>query len=191
MAARRHLLWQHQSGRVPSAGQTDRLGLEHLLIGQDWASSTVIGVAGGTPFTLRYRLEVGADGFVRAGVLRVSGQASLTLSRTSAGRWQGNNGEEMRDLSGCTDLDLSISPYTNTLALRRLKLRPGQSGEVLAALIEVPTLTRRVVRQRYTRLGPHTYRFENLSNGHSADLTVDDELFVREYPGQFRLVEDR
>jgi len=189
MAARRHLLWQHQSGQTRSSGQPHPLGLEHLLTGQDWASSTVIGVAGGVPFTLRYRLEVGVDGFVRAGVLRVSGQASLTLSRTSAGRWQGNNGEELRDLSGCTDLDLSVSPYTNTLALRRLKLRPGQSGELLTALIEVPTLTRRVVRQRYTRLGPHTYRYENLSSGYSADLTVDDELFVREYPGQFTLID--
>ena len=186
MAARRHLLWQRQ----PEAGPGPQPGLEHLLVGQGWASSTVIGVAGHQPFTLRYRLEVGAESFLVAGMLRVSGQASLTLTRTSAGRWQGNNGEELRDLSGCTDLDLGVTPYTKTLALRRLKLRPGQSGELLAALIEVPTLTRRVVRQRYTRLGPHTYRYENLSGGYSADLTVDDELFVRDDPGQFTLIEN-
>lgn len=188
MAAHRQLLWQRQTGAElgpqpgPQPGFQPKLqpGLEHLLVGQGWASGTVIGLAGNQPFTLLYRLEVGAEGFLVAGMRRVSGQASLTLSRTLSSRWQGNNGEELRDLSGCTDLDLSMTPYTKTLALRRLKLLPGQSGELLAALIEVPTLTRRAVRQRYTRLGPHTYRYENLSSGDGAELTVDDELFVRD-----------
>ncbi len=158
------------------------------MVGQGWVSSTVIAQAAGVPFTLRYRLEVGSDGALVAGMLRISGAASLTLTRAASGRWQGNGGEDLRDLSGCTDLDLSVTPSTNTLALRRLQLRPGQSGEVLAAVIEVPSLTRRVVRQRYTRLGPHTYQFENLGGGYSTELTVDDELFVRESPGLFKQV---
>ncbi|GAA4008170.1 hypothetical protein GCM10022631_20200 [Deinococcus rubellus] len=70
-------------------------------------------------------------------------------------------------------------------------MRPGQFGELLAALIEVPTLTRRVMRQRYTRLGPHTYRYENLSGGNSTDLTVDDAPYVRDDPGEFTLIENR
>lgn len=161
------------------------LSLEHLLMGQGWGSGTVIGKAQGEPFTLRYRVEVDGSGSVVAAVLRLSGQASLTLTRSASGRWQGNGGEELRDLSGCTDLDLSVTPYTNTLALRRLNLRPGESGEILAVVVEVPSLTRRVMRQRYTRLGPHTYRYENLGAGFSTELTVDDELLVREYPGLF------
>ncbi|AWN24190.1 hypothetical protein DKM44_13910 [Deinococcus irradiatisoli] len=178
MAARRQVMWQGSDERAP--------GLEHLLVGQGWASSTVIGLAAGAPFTLRYRLEVDETGRLLTGMLRISGAASLTLTRASSGRWQGNGGEELRDLSGCTDLDLGVTPYTNTLALRRLRLHPGQSGEVLAAVIEIPSFTRRVVRQRYTRLGPHTYQYENLGGGYSTELSVDDELFVREYPGLFR-----
>ena len=65
--------------------------------------------------------------------------------------------------AGCTDLDLSVSPYPNTLALRRLKLRPGQSSELLAAL------TRRVVWQRRPDGG--------------------QRFFVRKYPGQFSLID--
>ncbi|TSA83874.1 transcriptional regulator [Deinococcus detaillensis] len=177
MTARQHVMWQSLDEQ--------KLGLEHLLTGQGWASGTVIGKAPEGPFTLRYRLEVDGKGSLVAAVLRLSGQASLTLTRSASGRWHGNGGEELSDLSGCTDLDLNVTPYTNTLALRRLDLHPGEAGEILAVVVEVPSLTRRVTRQRYTRLGPHTYRYENLGAGFSTELKVDDDLLVREYPGLF------
>ena len=182
MAVQQHLMWQN----------LEAPGLEHVLVGQGWASSTVIGkTQQQQPFTLRYRIEVDRQGVVSACVLRVSGAASLTLTRSAGGRWQGNGGEDLSDLSGCSDLDLSATPYTNSLALRRLSLRPGQSGEVLAAWIDVPSLRREVSRQRYTRVGQRTYQFERLSghaSGYSAELKVDDELMVVEYPGAFQRV---
>lgn len=181
MAVQQHLMWQNL--KAP--------GLEHVLVGQGWASSTVIGKTQQQPFTLRYRIEVDRQGVISACVLRVSGAASLTLTRSAGGRWQGNGGEDLSDLSGCSDLNLSATPYTNSLALRRLSLRPGQSGEVLAAWINVPSLRREVSRQRYTRVGQRTYQFERLSghaSGYSAELKVDDELMVLEYPGSFQRV---
>jgi uncharacterized protein len=43
----------------------------------------------------------------------------------------------------------------------------------------------RVVRQRYTRLGAHCYRYDNLQSGYQADITVDDLGLVTGYPGAF------
>ena len=183
MAAVRQIMWQ-------GIDTAEKPSLEHLQLGSNWASGSVIGRSNDTPFTLRYRFETDSGGFVVACVLRVSGQSTLTLNRSTSGRWQGGGGEELRDLSGCTDLDLSVSPVTNSLTLRRLQLRPGASSEVLTAWIEIPTLQRRVLRQRYTRLGPHTYRYENLTGGFTTELSVDDDLFVRQYPGQFRRIGD-
>lgn len=180
MSANRQVIWQ----RLDTGGP----GLEHLQLGRGWVSGSVIGRAEGSPFSLRYRIEVDAQGHPSACELRVSGRSSLALTRSAAGVWFGN-GQEWSDLSGCTDLDLNITPYTATLALRRLRLRPGQSGEVLAARIEVPSLSRQVVRQRYTCLTLTRYRSEDLAGDSSTELSVDEDLFVRYWPGRFELIE--
>jgi uncharacterized protein len=180
VSANRQAMWQ----RLDSGGP----GLEHLQLGRGWVSSSVIGRADGLPFSLRYRIETDTQGHPSACELRVSGRASLALTRSAAGVWSGN-AQEWRDLAGCTDLDLNITPYTATLALRRLRLRPGQSGEVLAARIQVPELTRQVAVQRYTCLSLTTYQFENLSDGESSTFGVDEDLFVRHWPGRFELIE--
>jgi hypothetical protein len=44
----------------------------------------------------------------------------------------------MPQLGGAIDIDISITPFTNTLAIRRLNLRRGQSEEIIAVYIRVP-----------------------------------------------------
>lgn len=44
---------------------------------------------------------------------------SLRLSSESLGRWHGD-GRELPELSGCIDIDLGLTPATNTIPIRRL-----------------------------------------------------------------------
>jgi hypothetical protein len=85
------------------------------------------------------------------------------------------------DLGGCLDVDLGVTPATNTLPIRRLNLAVGESREVVAAWVRFPALDMRPLAQRYTRLGEHTYRYES-DTGFSAELTVDDLGLVISYP---------
>jgi hypothetical protein len=96
-------------------------------------------------------------------------------------------------LKGCLEVDLSATPFTNTLPIRRGALQPGSSATLSMIYIAVPQMQVEVTQQRYTCLevapSGGRYRFESLTNGLSrfaAELPVDREGLVVEYPGLFR-----
>ena len=81
----------------------------------------------------------------------------LTLSVETHGVWR-TSGQELPGLGGCTDIDLAITPATNTLPIRRLDLDIGSSELVVAAWVKFPELIVQPLSQRYTRLARDRYR---------------------------------
>ena len=86
------------------------------------------------------------------------------------------------ELQGCTDLDFTATPATNTLALKRLALPVGGRQEIRSAWFMFPDIEGRAVRQRYTRISEDHYLYEGLHNGFVAEFDVDDLGLVTEYP---------
>jgi uncharacterized protein len=105
----------------------------------------------------------------------------LSLSVESRGVWR-SSGQELPDVRGCDDVDLAVTPATNTLPIRRLNLQIGSSETVIAAWVKFPELTVQPLSQRYTRLREDTYRYES-KTGFSAQITVDNFGLVTTYPG--------
>ena len=99
----------------------------------------------------------------------------------SRGIWH-SSGRELRELHGCEDVDLALTPATNTLPIRRLNLPVGGSESVIAAWVKVPDLEIQPLRQRYTRLTKNSYRYES-DTGFTAEIVVDDLGLVTSYPG--------
>ena len=85
-------------------------------------------------------------------------------------------------MRGCQDVDLSVTPATNTRPIRRLDLDIGKSESVTAAWIKIPDLKVQLLSQRYTRVAKNTYRYES-ATGFSAEITVDDLGLVITYAG--------
>ena len=109
-------------------------------------------------------------------------ERKLELHVDDAQRWW--RGErELTQLRGLYDIDLSITPATNTLPLRRLGPNLGESHEVTAAWVKFPELELEPLPQRYTRVDNHRYRYESGTalTDFSAELRVDDAALVTEY----------
>jgi hypothetical protein len=106
---------------------------------------------------------------------------TLSLSVENRGLWR-SSGQELNEVRGCLDVDLSVTPATNTLPIRRLDLDIGKSESVTAAWIKFPDLEIRPLSQRYTRIGMNIYRYES-DTGFSAEIVVDDLGLVINYPG--------
>ncbi|MWB99997.1 putative glycolipid-binding domain-containing protein [Agromyces seonyuensis] len=111
------------------------------------------------------------------------GGRRLDVRRRDAG-WT-VDGTPRPDLAPAVDLDLSISPVTNTLPIRRLALRIGDSADLTTGYVAVPELTVAPDPQRYTRTGAREYRYESLDSEFARTITVDEAGFVVEYPGLF------
>src|SRR4029450_5847699 len=70
----------------------------------------------------------------------------------------------------CVDVDLSFTPATNTLPIRRLGLDIGEEAEIHVAWLVWPELSVERVLQRYTRLAGGRYRYTQ--DAFEAELTV-------------------
>jgi hypothetical protein len=151
------------------------------------AHGVLIGVKENLPVSGTYRIELTPDWRVRqVEATWSSGGHSQTLRLHSDGNgnWQGPRGLNLQ-LSGCIDIDIAWTPFTNTLPIRRLGLTPGESREIAVVYIAPPALEPRPLRQRYTALGEGRWRYESLASGFSAELVVDEHGLVTQYPGAF------
>lgn len=151
--------------------------------------SRVLGVLADHPVNITYAVRMDKDWAVRrfrVSVERGEGDAqTLELLSAGKGQWKDPDGSVRPELAGCMDIDLSVTPFSNTLPLRRLgdALRQRQSIRVL--YIKMPELQVRSVRQAYTFLDDRRYRYEGVDTGFTAELPVDADGFVIDYPGLF------
>lgn len=162
----------------------DYCGLSHVADG--WLlKGTVIGVLKDQrPVLASY--EVYADENWRTHRVQVertigSDVKTLSLSVESRGIWR-SAGQELPALSGCDQVDLALTPATNTLAIRRMNLEIGSSASLIAAWVKFPDLTVQPLSQRYTRLAKDKYHYES-NTGFSAEITVDNLGLMITYAG--------
>ena len=98
------------------------------------------------------------------------------------------DGEPRPDLADAVDIDIVLTPFTNTLPIRRHDWEIGQSRDFTMAWVDVPSLEVIPDPQRYTRIDNRVYRFESLDSDFTRDIQVDADGFVVEYPGLFSRV---
>lgn len=173
----------------------DRPGheLAKLTLGADGSAAlrgTTIFADDGEPTIVTY--EVNCDSAWRtrrAYVTGTRGQRAfdLVFSVDSSGRWD-RNGEPIPVVAGCPDVDLSFTPATNLLPIRRLALAVGASAPVRAAWLRFPELTIEVLEQTYTRIADRRYAYESGHGAFRAELEVDDVGFVVHYPNLWKAV---
>ncbi len=169
------------------------IGLEQLHLVENEtgvvADGLVLGTEHATPFRLWYQVRTDSNWNVWECLLQVGGNEGQTvrLYTDGQGHWTGTAGVAFSALDGCLDIDISCTPFTNTLPIRRLALTPGESADILVAYIAVPEISVRPVRQRYTCLSRADsggiYRYEGLESNFTADLLVDEQGLVVDYPG--------
>ena len=178
------MLWAAWDGR----------GLEHLRLdvepGVVIADSLLIAVDDdGRPFRARYRLECDAGWTVRhARIERLDAPArALDLRADGRGHWTDASTGTASPLDGCIDIDIYPSPFTNTLPMRRLADGViGRPVVIDVAWVALPELTVQAKRQEYTLLDRGAdgarWRFRALDSDFTAELAVDRDSLVRDYP---------
>lgn len=95
------------------------------------------------------------------------------------------DGRSALQFDGCLDVDIPLTPFTNTLPIRRLGLRVGETREIGVIYCDVLEEQIRPVRQRYTRISGTEYHYENVPNDFEATIVVDESGLVVDYPELF------
>jgi hypothetical protein len=99
------------------------------------------------------------------------------------------NGRSYRDLQGCDDIDLSFSPATNLLPIRRMQLAVGARASARAAWLRLPDVTLESLDQNYERMSTSRYRYESGHGSFVAMLETNAAGFVTHYEGLWQVEE--
>ncbi len=172
------ILWRslarpgHEIGRLrdPDRG--------HVLEG------TAVFVEEGRPCRLDYSILCDDDW--RTASARVAGwhgdeTVRLDVAADRDRRWL-LNGAPCPDVDGCMDVDLSFSPSTNLLPIRRLRLAVGERASVRAAWVRFPGCTVEPLEQVYERVSEFRYQYSSGGGRFVTLLTVNPVGFVTLYP---------
>jgi hypothetical protein len=130
-----------------------------------------------------WRYEIELDGWSTRKVTI----GPLVLVLEDDGQWT-VDGAARPDLAEAVDVDIVLTPFTNTLPIRRLGLAVGERAEIVTAWVDVPSLEVVPDPQRYTRVARRVYRFDSLDSDFTRDIRVDVDGFVVDYPGLFERV---
>jgi hypothetical protein len=108
----------------------------------------------------------------------------VILKGDGKGNWILNN-KPAHEFDGCIDVDIPLTPFTNTIPIRRLKLGESEAKEISVVYCDLLQQQLKPVRQQYTRLSENCYQYENVPNDFEATIEVDDDGLVVNYPQLF------
>lgn len=167
--------------------------IEHLQVSEGGGiydvHSSISGFSQGKNYNVKYRAEISEDWMVMNFQIAftVNGKVQEITGVREAGNWNINGEPDPRFADFCF-IDISLSPFTNTLPINNLDMVVGQEQEIAVMYIDILNAEVTPVRQRYCKLSETIFRYENVSDDFRADIQVDEYGFVTFYPGLFERV---
>ena len=129
-------------------------------------------------FTIKYTLTLDASWRVKTLNLELlDTKEKIKLESDGHGNWSNDTGI-IPKLHGAIDIDITATPFTNTIPIRRLKLGMKQQAEILVVYVTIPELSFDIDRQRYTRVSKYIYLFEQINNNFTRKIKVDKDGLV-------------
>ncbi|MDO1451237.1 putative glycolipid-binding domain-containing protein [Rhodocytophaga aerolata] len=150
-------------------------------------NSVIVGRYEGKIYRVEYRIET--NQLWQTLYFEVKSQHSNQIERftyqmNGQGKWM-SKGKPVPQFDGCIDIDIPLTPFTNSLPINRLKLNHQEVEQIGVIYLDVLERQIRPVRQQYRRLSDTTYHYQNVPNDFEAVITVDALGLVEDYPQLF------
>jgi len=151
------------------------------------ANAVIKGVWENEPYVVEYMVQTNANWETIAFKIKsnfAGANYELDFLSDGKGRWT-TGGIHDAAFDNCIDIDISLTPFTNTLPMKRLHLAKNERRRITVLYIDVAAQQTRRIDQFYTKLSQTVYKYENASNDFKSVITVDDEGLVVAYPNHF------
>jgi hypothetical protein len=167
-------------------------GVEHCQIASInhtfVVNSKLRGKIGSELFDLTYKLEINSHWEVTS--VRIDSlldnHVILAIHKDSNNGWVDSQSVPLNTFLDCIDIDISLSPFTNTLPIRRLKFENNERLLIDVLYIDLPSGQIKPMKQWYTKLENRRYKYED-ETGYINSITVDEDGVIIDYPNLFKL----
>lgn len=150
-------------------------------------NSVIAGSYRGIIYRVDYHLKANPDWetqFIQIISRHSNSEQKFRLHRFGKEHWV-SEGQIIHIFDGCTEPDIAVTPFTNSLPINRLKCGKEETSHVKVIYFDLLEKQVRPVQQLYRRLNEKQYHYENIPNDFEADITVDENGFVVDYPPLF------
>jgi uncharacterized protein len=177
------LIWQgimHQSLEYLTLKEKN----EHYAV-----HSNIIGCYQDQLYTVNYKINIDKDWKISEFIIEseINTVKNKMTGILRNGHWEINNAihEEFKNFKF---IDISLTPFTNTLPVKQLQLPEKGAERINVIYIDVLNLIIKPVQQQYTRISDHEYLYENLQNDFKANVLFDHNGLVTDYPKLFKKI---
>lgn len=149
--------------------------------------STVIYLEDDSPIQIDYWVELDRSWKTKKVSIKVRGGESLHLISNDKGEWFDQHGDRKDELKGVIDIDISATPFSNSLPINRFDWKPSQKRQFEMIYISVPELKIERIEQTYTYVEgkKKTRTFNYQCRDFESLISVDEKGFVIDYPQVF------
>jgi len=150
--------------------------------------SSIIGMYNNVIYKVEYQIKT--NGHWETIFFEINAQLNnktniISYRSDGKGNWF-SDGNLIEKFSGCIDIDISLTPFTNTLPINRLKLVEKKEKIIKVLYLDILGQEVKAVHQKYTRLSQTDYRYENVPNDFESIISVDETGLVVTYPQLFK-----
>jgi hypothetical protein len=136
---------------------------------------------------LTYYVELDEHWLTKRVSINVDKINNLELHTDGDGNWFNTGGESINSLNGAIDIDISATPFSNSLPINRINWSINQIEHFHMVYISVPTLEIKKVPQSYQYIhkkGELRY-FQYRCYDYETIICVDSNGLVVDYPNAF------
>jgi hypothetical protein len=171
-------------------------GSEHLVLQEEniiEANGLAVGVVNDAVCRIKYHVICDTDWNVTmVKVEDLLNKKEILLTKTKDNKWLDEGNRIREDLHSCSDVDIMVTPFTNTLPIRRLNLDLHGAREIAVMYVRIPNLNVAKLHQRYTYVSDDqigkVFKYDNLTSGFTSELRIDADGLVTDYPNIFKMV---
>jgi uncharacterized protein len=153
-------------------------------------SSTIIGIYKQEIYKVKYRITLNNKWetlFFKIKTQLNNNIKTISYKGDGKGNWL-KKGKAAKKFQGCIDIDISLTAFTNTLAINRIMLSEKKEQKIKVLYVDVLGQKVKPAKQKYTRFSKNKYTYENVSNDFEAVLIIDEFGLIIEYPGLFKRI---
>lgn len=171
---------------------TEKLRISTIKQNTKMVNSEIKGLKHGHPFHIKYIIDLTSDWRVRKIQIKslLNKEPIIWLRSDLNGSWFSRKGKKLIGLNNCIDIDISATPFTNTLPINRLSQKLKERTRIDVVYFDLDEWNFRNTQQYYTHISKNLYRYENIETDYNAEIPTDSEGYVINYPGLFNRITD-
>lgn len=153
------------------------------------AKSKIVGTYNDNIYSVNYHLIIDSEWLIQNFHItyEVNGMEKMLQGDKIMNKWE-INGQIDEDFTDFKFIDISLTPFTNTLPIKNINMPLAQENEIHVIYLDILNGSITPVKQKYIKKNDDMYRFENVPNDFEADIKIDSFGLVEFYPELFQKI---